>query len=149
MDTKINWNKKNQELRRIHQFKISTCLDSCSSQSLYRVKNFLAKVTLSIKPQLASFTRMMICLSGTIIATVRNWILRFSGSSWRPAYPGFIVKKIPGMKAKSGSYLVRRTIWIPKQRCILYFSKPVKKSHFKINYFQRHLTEMYDYDNKE
>lgn len=66
-------------------FKLLTCLESCSSHSLYKVKNFLARVTLSIKPQLASFTRMMICRSGTIIATVRNWIFRFSGSSCLPA----------------------------------------------------------------
>ena len=33
------------------------------------------------------------CLSGTIIDTVLNRILRFSGSSWRPAYPGFCTRK--------------------------------------------------------
>ena len=38
---------------------------------------------------------MMICRSGTIIATFLNWIFRFSGSSCRPAYVGFMVMKIP------------------------------------------------------
>ena len=37
----------------------------------------------------------MICRSGTIIVTPRKSDLRFSGSSWRPAYPGFIVMKNP------------------------------------------------------
>lgn len=52
-------------------------------------------MTLSLKPQLASLTRIIICRSGTIMATERNIIFRFSGSSWRPAYPGFIVMNIP------------------------------------------------------
>ncbi len=72
---------------------IVTCLESCSSHSLYRVKNFLASSILSIKPQLASFTLIMICLSGTIIATERKLIFRFSGSSCLPAYPGFCTEE--------------------------------------------------------
>lgn len=62
-----------------------TCLDSCSSHSLYSVKNLRASSTLSMKPQLANFTLMMIWRSGTIMATQRKLIFRFSGSSWRPA----------------------------------------------------------------
>ena len=69
--------------------KVVTCLESCSSQSLYKTKNFWARITFSWKPQLASFTLIMICLSGTIMATVLNCTFKFSGSSWRPAYPGF------------------------------------------------------------
>ena len=42
-------------------FRYFTCLLSCSSQSLYSVKNFWARITFSIKPQLASLTRIMIC----------------------------------------------------------------------------------------
>lgn len=61
-----------------------TCLVSCSSQSLYSVKNLRARVMFSRKPQDASLTLMIIWRSGTIIATFRNWIFRFSGSSWRP-----------------------------------------------------------------
>ena len=62
-----------------------TCLVSCSSQSLYKVKNFLDSGTLVWKPQAASFTLIIICLSGTIIATVLKLIFRFSGNSCRPA----------------------------------------------------------------
>lgn len=62
-----------------------TCLESCSSQSLYRVKNLRASSMLSLNPQLASFTLMMIWRSGTVMATERNLSFRFSGSSWRPA----------------------------------------------------------------
>ena len=40
-------------------------------------------------------TFIMIWKSGTIIATPRNNAFKFSGSSWRPAYPGFIVMKKP------------------------------------------------------
>ena len=35
------------------------------------------------------------CRSGTIIVTGRKSAFRLSGSSARPAYPGFIVMKIP------------------------------------------------------
>ena len=42
-----------------------------------------------------SHTFMMICRLGTIMVTPRNRALRFSGSSWRPAYPGFMVIKKP------------------------------------------------------
>ena len=38
---------------------------------------------------------MMIWRSGTIIVTPRKSDFRFSGSSWRPAYPGFIVMNMP------------------------------------------------------
>lgn len=44
----------------IHVKPVFTCFVSCSSHSLYNVKNFLARVMFSRKPQLASFTRMMI-----------------------------------------------------------------------------------------
>ena len=64
---------------------VITCLESCSSHSLYRVKNFRLSTWLSRKPALASLTLMMMARSGTIMATVLNWIFRFSGSSWRPA----------------------------------------------------------------
>lgn len=49
----------------------------------------------SKNPQLASFTLMIIWRSGTIIATVLNWIFKFSGNSFLPAYPGFMVMNIP------------------------------------------------------
>lgn len=73
----------------LNYMNIITCFDSCSSHSLYSVKNFLARTTLAMKPQLANLTRIMIWRSGTIIATERKLIFKFSGSSCRPAYPGF------------------------------------------------------------
>ena len=45
------------------------------------------------------------CLSGTIIATVRNWTFRFSGSSCRPAYPGFCSKRAFMQNIKGNSIL--------------------------------------------
>ena len=38
---------------------------------------------------------MMIWRLGTIMLTPRKRAFRFSGSSWRPAYPGFMVMKMP------------------------------------------------------
>lgn len=70
-----------------------TCLVNCSSHSLQSVKNFCARMTFLMKPEEASLTRMMICRSGTIMATVRNMIFKFSGNSCRPAYPGFCKKR--------------------------------------------------------
>lgn len=51
---------------------ILTCFDNCSSHSLYRVKNFWARTILSMKPQEASLTRIMILGKVTIKTTLIN-----------------------------------------------------------------------------
>lgn len=55
--------------------------------------NFLLKISSLLYPTAASFTLIIICLSGTIIVTPLNNTFKFSGNSYLPAYPGFIVMK--------------------------------------------------------
>lgn len=55
--------------------------------------NFLAKSLYSLNPTEANLVLIMASLSGNIIDTHLNNTFKFSGSSYLPAYPGFIVTK--------------------------------------------------------
>jgi len=60
---------------------------------------FHKKRTLAVvKPSLKSMFSAIKVKSGSIIDTGRSIAFRFSGSSLRPAYPGFIVTNIPHVR---------------------------------------------------
>ena len=63
--------------------------------SLYRTVIFLARTLASTKPSENSMISQMSSRSGTTMTMGRNSALRLSGSSRRPAYPGFMVTKTP------------------------------------------------------
>lgn len=50
-------------------------------------------------------------LSGTIIEIGLNMDFKLSGSSVRPAYPGFIVIKIPQVLINDMSLLSKTNLW--------------------------------------
>ena len=63
--------------------------------SEYKVIVFFAIILASLNPSDASVTSAIIVKSGAIIATGLISAFKLSGNSVRPAYPGFIVMKIP------------------------------------------------------
>lgn len=66
-----------------------------SLHRVYRVMNFLAKSLASINPSATNIISHIKAKSGTTIAQGLNSAFKFSGSSVRPAYPGFIVMNSP------------------------------------------------------
>ena len=73
------------------------------------VTNLCASTFAWTKPSACSSISQMFAKSGTTIAHGRKSAFRFSGSSVRPAYPGFIVMKAPtvGISAISSSSNVK------------------------------------------
>lgn len=67
--------------------------------------NFLLSGRAAVNPSDMSMFSQIICTSGTTIAQDLKRAFKFSGSSVRPAYPGFIVMKNPtvGMSPISSS----------------------------------------------
>ena len=62
---------------------------------MYRTVIFLASTLAVSKPSEKSMISQICSRSGTIMVTGRKSALRLSGSSVRPAYPGFMVMKMP------------------------------------------------------
>lgn len=68
------------------------------------METFLARIRVPSNPSQNKLISAIMLLSGTIIEIGLNMDFRLSGSSVRPAYPGFIVMKMPHVCTNFISY---------------------------------------------